>query len=144
VEGKMVSLTKERKRLSEKQEEKQSKKQKTDDVDKDQTPTSTLDEKGVTEWRKQHKIVLMDASDTEEGKKATEELNSKSEYFPDTSFDMVSRENEIASVLLKQCTEGNGFTHPTPIQAQCWPVLLHSLNGKKRDVVGIAETGRLV
>jgi superfamily II DNA/RNA helicase len=29
-----------------------------------------------------------------------------------------------------------GFARPTPIQSQCWPILL-----AKRDVVGIAETG---
>jgi ATP-dependent RNA helicase DBP3 len=28
------------------------------------------------------------------------------------------------------------FTEPTPIQAQCWPILL-----RRRDIVGIAETG---
>jgi len=35
---------------------------------------------------------------------------------------------------LLACT--NGFTTPTPIQAQCWPVLMGG-----RDIIGIAETG---
>ena len=138
--NKLVSLTKNRKRLAETKLEQPSKKNKREEDDGKQTVT--LDEKSASKWRQQHKIVLMDARDTEEGKKATKEFNSKSEYFPDTSFDMVRRENGIAPVLIKQCTKGNGFTRPTPIQAQCWPVLLHSLNGKKHDVVGIAETGR--
>merc|ERR1719290_349716 len=29
-----------------------------------------------------------------------------------------------------------GFTTPTPIQAQCWPII-----GSGRDIIGIAETG---
>lgn len=33
-------------------------------------------------------------------------------------------------------TSTAGFVRPTPIQSQCWPILL-----AKRDVVGIAETG---
>ena len=140
VNGKVVTLAS-KKRLSEAQLETSSKKLKTMDTENKSPVISTMNESTVSEWRKKHKIVVMDARDTEEGKEATKELNTKAEYFPDTSFDMVSRENEIAPVLLKQCTEGNGFKSPTPIQAQCWPVLLHTLNGKKRDVVGIAETG---
>ncbi|EWM23379.1 RNA helicase, DEAD-box type [Nannochloropsis gaditana] len=35
---------------------------------------------------------------------------------------------------LLKCTEG--FARPTPIQAQCWPVLMGG-----RDIIGIAETG---
>jgi hypothetical protein len=146
VEGKLVSLTSKSncKRLNEQQldDDKPSKKSKTDKAEKASPSSSTaMDASKVAEWRKDHKIVLMDTRDDEEGKKATEDLNIKAEYFPDSSFDMVSRENGIAPSLVKQCTQGNGFTSPTPIQAQCWPVLLHSLNGKKRDVVGIAETG---
>merc|ERR1719411_486024 len=29
-----------------------------------------------------------------------------------------------------------GFSKPTPIQAQCWPII-----GSGRDIIGIAETG---
>jgi ATP-dependent RNA helicase DBP3 len=140
VNGKVVTLAS-KKRLSEAQLETSSKKLKTMDTENKSPVISTMNESTVSEWRKKHKIVVMDARDTEEGKEATKELNTKAEYFPDASFDMVSRENEIAPVLLKHCTEGNGFKSPSPIQAQCWPVLLHTLNGKKRDVVGIAETG---
>jgi ATP-dependent RNA helicase DBP3 len=137
IDGKIVSLAKDRKRQAEKgidAEEKVDKKQKTTDVTK-------LDDEGVSQWRLEHKIVLKDARNDEAGRKASEDLNTNVEYFPFTSFDVPANEKELASVLLKQCTEGNGFTVPTPIQAQCWPVLLHSFNGKKRDVVGIAETG---
>jgi ATP-dependent RNA helicase DBP3 len=135
IDGKIVSLAKDRKRQSENGVEKKSvKKQKT-------TGLTKIDEKGVSQWRSEHKIMLKDARDDEAGRKATEDLNSNAEYFPFTSFDVPANQKELASELLKQCTEGNGFTVPTPIQAQCWPVLLHSSNGKKRDVVGIAETG---
>merc|ERR1712013_832186 len=35
--------------------------------------------------------------------------------------------------IMKICA---GFSNPTPIQAQCWPVLASG-----RDIIGIAETG---
>ena len=37
--------------------------------------------------------------------------------------------------MVKQC-EGKGWERPTPVQAQCWPVL-----SQGRDVVSVAETG---
>ena len=135
IDGKIVSLAKDRKRQSENGVEKKSvKKQKT-------AVLTIMDEKAVSQWRSDHKIMLKDARDDEAGRKATEDLNSNVEYFPLTSFDMPENHSELATELLKHCTEGNGFAVPTPIQAQCWPILLHSSNGKKRDVVGIAETG---
>lgn len=135
IDGKIVSLAKDCKRQSENVVEKRSvKKQKT-------TGLTRMDEKGVSQWRSDHKIMLRDARDDAAGLRATEELNSNAEYFPFTSFDVPTNHRELSVELLKQCTEGEGFTIPTPIQAQCWPILLHSSNGKKRDVVGIAETG---
>ena len=42
----------------------------------------------------------------------------------------------INETLLKYCTDTKKFSIPSPIQAQCWPIL-----AKGKHVVGIAETG---
>lgn len=95
----------------------------------------------VKEWRETNKIVVMDARDTDEGKEETKRLNNDSSYNPFMSFDDRACKELIAAPLLRQCTEGNGFTKPSPIQAQSWPILMQTHNGRNRDVVGIAETG---
>ena len=46
---------------------------------------------------------------------------------------LINAENPFAANILTVC---KGFTAPTPIQAQCWPIL-----SAGRDIVGIAETG---
>jgi ATP-dependent RNA helicase DBP3 len=101
------------------------KKQKRDD---DDAPPSDMDA-----WRKQHKIVLKDTVDDD-----SSALNTMEAYFPYTTFAAASA--TIPQSLLTHCTVKNGFTKPSPIQAQCWPVLLGG-DSTKRDVVGIAETG---
>mmetsp|Transcript_756 Transcript_756/g.2668 ORF Transcript_756/g.2668 Transcript_756/m.2668 type:complete len:419 (+) Transcript_756:113-1369(+) len=50
---------------------------------------------------------------------------------PVTSFDEASFPDYVLSEVLKA-----GFTEPTPIQAQGWPMAL-----KGRDMIGLAETG---
>ena len=98
---------------------------------------STLD---IDAWRKDNKIVVKHAKDDEEGQEQTKLLNMDANYFPLTSFDECKA--VIAEPLIRQCTEGNGFEKPSPIQSQSWPILMQkSKDGRKRDVVGIAETG---
>mmetsp|Transcript_1168 Transcript_1168/g.3323 ORF Transcript_1168/g.3323 Transcript_1168/m.3323 type:complete len:633 (-) Transcript_1168:1060-2958(-) len=106
------------------------------------TSGSTLDSSAVDQWRKEQKIVLMDAHDDENGKAATKVVNANKAYHPYSTFDAPGCVAEIDPILLKQCTQVNKFVKPSPIQAQCWPVLLHNGDdGKRRDIVGIAETG---
>jgi len=106
------------------------------------TSGSALDSSNVVQWRKEQKIVLMDAHDDEDGKAATKVVNANKGYYPYSTFDAPGCVAEIDPILLKQCTKVNKFVNPSPIQAQCWPVLLHSGDdGKRRDIVGIAETG---
>ena len=106
------------------------------------TSGSALDSSNVGQWRKEQKIVLMDAHDDEDGKAATKVVNANKAYYPYSTFDAPGCVAEIDPILLKQCTKVNKFVKPSPIQAQCWPVLLHSGDdGKRRDIVGIAETG---
>ena len=95
----------------------------------------TLDE--ATKWRSKNKVVLKVTQDNgDNGVAASKELNSNEVYLPYHSFSSPRCIENIDSTLLAQCTKVNGFKSPSAIQAQCWPVLLHSDNGKKRDIVG--------
>lgn len=108
---------------------------------KSSTAPVVMDESSIKEWRKSNKIVVKHARDDEEGKKETEQINKEPAYYPFSSFDDPACKAAVAESLLRQCTQVNGFTKPSPIQAQAWPILLQTKNGRKRDVVGIAETG---
>jgi ATP-dependent RNA helicase DBP3 len=99
------------------------------------------DTTSVSTWRASNKIVVMHSTDDQEGKDKTLELQGFKTYFPFTTFDAKGIKESICAPLLKQCTEGNGFKVPSPIQAQSWPILTQDVDGKKRDIVGIAETG---
>jgi len=103
--------------------------------------SGTIIKDEALKWRTENKVVLKVTQDGDEGATASKELNNNTVYFPYHSFNSPKCKENINSALLKQCTEVNGFTKPSAIQAQCWPVLLHTDNGKKRDIVGIAETG---
>merc|ERR1719411_1021916 len=50
-------------------------------------------------------------------------------YKPIQDFDDFSTDKKIMSVT-------KGFSRPTPIQSQCWPIIASG-----RDIIGIAETG---
>merc|ERR1719458_2002891 len=52
-----------------------------------------------------------------------------SHYKPILEFSDFCQDAKIMSVT-------KGFSKPTPIQAQCWPII-----GSGRDIIGIAETG---
>lgn len=129
VDGKVVSLSKKKKRdASEASSSTPSKKARVDSSS-EKSPSS------IETWRKENKIVLKHAKDDEEGKEETKKINSNESYHPLTTFDACK--SVIEDSLIRQCTEANGFKKPSPIQAQSWPILMH----KKRDIVGIAETG---
>ena len=103
-------------------------------------PVSTSNSDDISKWRKEHKIVLKVATDdVDKDKKINEDPN----YFPFQSFDSPKCKAQISSALIHQCTVVNKFIKPSPIQAQCWPVLSSSSSSYNggRDVVGIAETG---
>jgi len=53
------------------------------------------------------------------------------EYAPFESFDCTPFPSQLKRLLLKQ-----GYTAPTPTQAQSWPIVL-----AKRDIISIARTG---
>lgn len=98
-------------------------------------------ESSIEEWRKENKIVIKHHKDDDEGRKETKRINNDTAYYPFSTFKDDACKEVVAPSLLRQCTEVNGFTKPSPIQAQAWPILLHKQDGRKRDVVGIAETG---
>ena len=136
IEGKQVKLTKKRSSSPTPSGESKSKKAR-----KDTSLSSSGSLSSIEEWRKNNKIVLKHAREDEEGKKETKAINSDTIYFPYLSFEDPACKEAIAESLLRQCTEANGFTKPSPIQAQSWPILMSKKDGRKRDVVGIAETG---
>jgi len=104
--------------------------------------SSPQDESTVQAWRKTNKIVLKSSSNTEEGIAVTKSLAGNTSYFPFTAFDSPGCVEKLDAALIRQCTVVNGFERPSPIQAQCWPVLLQTdSKGRHCDVVGIAETG---
>jgi len=100
-------------------------------------PTTTtavsISDSNIPAWRTERKIVL---KGTSEDIQKDKDINSNPDFFPFSSFDSPKCQAKIASALLHQCTVVNKFTTPSPIQAQCWPVLCTNT-----DVVGIAETG---
>lgn len=132
-DGKTVSLVTEKKRKPEQESEEVGTK-KSKKIDK-------ITPENVEDWRKTQKVVLKDTLDDEDGVKESKRLSHMKEYFPYSSFDSDGCQKHIPQALLRQCTSVNGFLKPSAIQAQCWPVLLEEVDGKKRDVVGIAETG---
>lgn len=133
IEGKVVKLSKKRSGSENPSEEIKTKKARTS------PPSESLS--SIQEWRKNNKIVLKHAQEDEEGRKETASINNDNLYYPYLSFNDQACKTTIAASLLRQCTEANGFTKPSPIQAQSWPILMSKKDGRKRDVVGIAETG---
>jgi len=106
------------------------------------TVTEDLSFVNAVKWRNDHKIVLKSATDDDEGNKLSEMLNKNEAYIPYTNFESERIKSSVCDVFLKHCTQVNNFTKPSAIQSQCWPVLLHpGSDGKRRDIVGIAETG---
>jgi ATP-dependent RNA helicase DBP3 len=77
--------------------------------------TEAMSKADTKEYQAKHNITMFG-----KGRKKFKPLQTFAELgFPDT--------------IMKICS---GFSHPTPIQAQCWPVLASG-----RDIIGIAETG---
>lgn len=151
VDGKMVMLKSKKRKSSDDEnagdDAKKAKKSKKDKKKKKETSSADADaapadNESIQQWRKNNKIVLMDSRSGEEGAEETKKLPGNQQYYPFQTFNDPICVEKIPDKLLKQCTEKNGFQKPSPIQAQCWPVLLTSdSNGRHRDVVGIAETG---
>lgn len=79
------------------------------------TPTPTLTEEEAQAWRDSHSITLSEGTTP-----------------PISQFSMLTN----VPLHIKQKLLAQGFTEPTPIQAQSWPILFSG-----RDLVGIAKTG---
>jgi ATP-dependent RNA helicase DBP3 len=146
VDGKVVSLKRQRSKSPKDPKEeltKASKKAKISDNEEDTGASAAVPKevKGPAKWRESNKIVVMHTTDDEEGQAMTKKLCEMEQYFPFTSFEAPGCKEGLSAALVKQCTTGNGFAHPSPIQAQSWPILTQTVEGRKRDIVGIAETG---
>jgi len=92
----------------------------------------------TAEWRKTNKIVLVGAT--------KEETSLIEKAFPPYRSFKDCR-SSISEEYVSHCENVKKFSHPTPIQAQCWSTLSSSSSSSSkqqsssRDVVGIAETG---
>lgn len=128
--------------LDKKAAKKAAKKAKKEKKNRKSATAAPADNGSIQEWRKEHKIVLKDPRSGEEGAAATKLLAANETYYPYQTFDTPGCVEKIEGSLTRQCTKVNGFEKPSPIQAQCWPILLTSdSKGRHHDVVGIAETG---
>jgi len=132
---------------------KKEKKKKKNSKDQDTpSPTSTSDDNFTTttynKWRKDKRVVLKDADQSSTAEQQTA-LENNPDYLPYMTFECAQSKSSINPLLVQRCVEVHKFERPSPIQAQCWPILMHEpttendQNGgtRKRDVVGIAETG---
>ena len=108
-------------------DKKSSKKRKNDIVEKNNKKCKGDDanDGDISSWRNKNKIVV-------------EAKDKGAEYLlPIRSFsEEAARKAALNPSLLKYCTDTKKFTQPSPIQAQCWPILAQG-----KHVVGIAETG---
>lgn len=144
IDGKMVSFNR-----KSKDEAKKAEKRKLDNLDTEspkkknrKSHTTSIEPKNLDEviaWRKEHKIIIKDPPKNDETEKSEEKNSTIPDYFPFSSFESDRCEDILSSVLINHCTKTKKFEKPSPIQAQCWPVLLSS-----KDVVGIAETGEFI
>lgn len=131
VDGKLVALTRKRS-ISPKDPVEELTASSSSKKAKSTSSNTNLD---APAWRKENKIVILHSQDDDEGKQKSAELQNDAIYYPWSSFEGISN-TKINSALIEHCTTASGFTKPSPIQAQSWPILTAA-----RDMVGIAETG---
>jgi len=91
-----------------------------------------MSQEEAIQWRTKHKIIIQDPQSS----KNTTDKDEPTLQIPLTTFSSFRCRQLINATLIQQCVEGKGFSKPTPVQSQCWPILL---NG--RDIVTISETG---
>lgn len=101
------------------------------DEDHDGTAEEADGEDAVYAYREQHAIHVRSI---DESVVTSDSLDADPLLAPVTEFDALDAEFGLDARLVAAAT--GGFTRPSPIQAQCWPVLL---GGK--DVIGVAQTG---
>jgi ATP-dependent RNA helicase DBP3 len=85
--------------------------------------TSSMTAEKIDSYREEHRIAL----DPPE-----ESLH----YKPIDHFEYIRPSVDAKCPFISQYITRKGFAHPSPIQSQCWPILL---SGK--DAIGIAATG---
>jgi len=148
-----------------KKKKKKKKNKENDEVIEQQVPTETTDDEPKKKKKKKNKDKLEDAPVDKESddsgsedsgpfKKKFYTMTAKTEAMSKADTKEYQAKNNITmfgkgrkkfkplqtfaelgfpDAIMKICS---GFSNPTPIQAQCWPVLASG-----RDIIGIAETG---
>jgi len=89
-------------------------------------------EESLQAYREIHDIKLHSLDESEI---SSASLEQKEEFYPVTTFHDLAAEFSLDARLLNASIQPS-FNHPTPIQAQCWPLLLAGM-----DVIGVAQTG---
>jgi ATP-dependent RNA helicase DBP3 len=100
-----------------------------DDVDMN-NPEKKQDR--LQQWRQKHKIIVFDSANNKD-------TDDKGILF-EPSYTFHDAFQTIAAPLINYCIQGKQYETPSPIQAQCWPIL-SSTQQQRRDLIGIAETG---
>lgn len=88
-------------------------------------------EERMAAYRSEHAIHVVS---TDESVVTSDSLDADPMYYPITEFASLTSEFGLSDALVSAAT--GVFARPTPIQAQCWPVLLGG-----QDVIGVASTG---
>lgn len=112
--------TKDDKKAAKKEAKKAKKEKKSSTTSSSSAAPEAPDNSSIQAWRTEHKIVLKDPRNDEEGAKATKALATNTQFYPYQTFDAPGCVANINDTLIRQCTVVNGFAKPSPIQAQCW------------------------
>jgi ATP-dependent RNA helicase DBP3 len=139
-----------------------------DDDDDDADDTNNKDKNNdhkvsQQQWRQKHKIIMLDPTNNNTNNNNNNQKNNQDadkimSYEPYYTFHDATK--AIATPLIEHCTNVKHYQTPSPIQAQCWPILLPSADLQhqntsstsaktkntnipigQRDLIGIAETG---
>lgn len=86
----------------------------------------------LQQWRQKHKIIVLDSTNSNDA-------DDKGMLF-EPFYTFHDAHKSIAVPLINHCIQGRQYETPSPIQAQCWPILSSALK-QRRDLIGIAETG---
>lgn len=106
-----------------------------DEADDHAVQFGSLEEE-VDAFREQHRIQLTNSLHSDVHKSNSHDaLMQDARFFPVISFSELRTQFQLPQPLLKSLFLPS-FKHPTPIQAQVWPIILAG-----RDVIGVAETG---
>ena len=106
-----------------------------EEADVEKVQYETLDEE-IAAYRDEHAIAITNSLlPSTSAASSSAQLHSDPLYYPLRSFTDLQTQFSLPQRLTSALISSS-FTHPTPIQAQVWPLILAG-----KDVVGVASTG---